>query len=109
VQDEPQDYVVATGESHSVREFVEKAFVHVNMPIEWEGSGVEEVGKCKKTGAVRVKVNPKYYRPAEVDQLLGDPSKAKKQLGWAPKITFDELVKIMVDADVELMKRDPTA
>jgi GDPmannose 4,6-dehydratase len=108
-QDEPDDYVIATGQTHSVREFVEKAFAHVGITIVWEGQGIDEVGKCKETGKIRVKVNPRYYRPAEVDKLLGDPTKAKKQLGWEPKTTFEDLIKLMVDADVELMKSDPTA
>lgn len=106
-QDNPEDFVIATGEAHSVREFVEAAFKHINREIVWEGEGINEVGKEKDTGIVRVRVNPKYFRPSEVDFLLGDASKAKQKLGWKPKTSFHELVKEMVDADIELMKLDP--
>lgn len=106
---EPNDFVIATGEYHSVREFVEVAFKHVGRTIIWEGSGLEEVGKEKETGTVRVKVNPKYFRPAEVDFLLGDASKAKEKLGWQRRISFQELVKEMVDSDIALMKKNPSA
>ena len=105
----PEDFVIATGQMHSVREFVEKAFAYIGKEIEWEGSGDNEVGKEKGTGVVRIQVNPKYYRPTEVEQLLGDPSKAKKSFGWAPKVTFDELVKDMMKSDIELMKSRPNA
>lgn len=98
-QDKPKDYVIATGETHSVREFVEEAFKVVSMPITWEGEGLEEVGKYD--GKVVVKINPKFYRPAEVDLLLGDYSEAKKELGWKPKITFKELVRLMVKNDLK--------
>lgn len=87
-QDKPQDFVIATNEVHSVREFVEASFKEIGREIVWEGSGENEVGKEKDTGIVRIKVNPKFYRPAEVEFLLGDPAKAKKELGWAPKISF---------------------
>ena len=87
-QDKPSDYVIATGESHSVREFVEASFRYVGIKIIWEGKGVSEVGKDAATGMVRVKINPKYFRPTEVDFLLGDPTKAKNELGWKPKVTF---------------------
>lgn len=87
-QDEPVDYVIATGESHSVREFVEAAFRYVGVEIIWEGKGTSEVGKDAATGKIRVKVNPKYFRPAEVDLLMGDSTKARKELGWKPKVTF---------------------
>ena len=97
-QEKPEDYVIGTGETHSVREFVEEAFKIVGMPIIWEGRGLEEVGKYN--GKVVIKINPKFYRPAEVDYLLADPSKAKKELGWEPKTTFKELVKIMVESDL---------
>ncbi|AEF97054.1 GDP-mannose 4,6-dehydratase [Methanotorris igneus] len=97
----PDDFVLATGETHSVREFVEKAFKVVDIEIEWEGKGVKEVGKNADTGEVLVKVNPKYFRPAEVDILVGDYSKAKKELGWEPKVKFDELVEMMVKADLK--------
>jgi GDPmannose 4,6-dehydratase len=102
-QDKPDDYVVATGEMHSVREFIEQAFGHVGIEVAWEGEGVKETGKNKATGDVIVRMDPRYYRPAEVDQLLGDPSKAKKQLGWEPKVKFAELVKIMTEGDLRLL------
>ncbi|XP_064087161.1 GDP-mannose 4,6 dehydratase-like isoform X1 [Macrobrachium nipponense] len=108
-QDEPEDYVLATGEVHSVREFVESSFKEIGREIYWEGSGVDEVGKEKGSDIVRVKVNPKYYRPAEVDFLQGDPTKAKTKFGWKHSFDFKALVKDMIQADIELMKRDPTA
>jgi len=95
-QDTPDDFVLATGEMHSVREFIEKAFAMKDLDIEWKGEGLEEVGIDKKTGRVLVKIDPKYFRPAEVEQLLGNSTKARKLLGWKPKITFDELVQVMV-------------
>uniref|UniRef100_A0A1B6DLJ7 GDP-mannose 4,6-dehydratase n=2 Tax=Clastoptera arizonana TaxID=38151 RepID=A0A1B6DLJ7_9HEMI len=108
-QDYPDDFVIATGETHSVREFVEASFDYIGKRIVWEGSGVEEVGKEEDTGIIRVRVNPKYFRPTEVDLLLGDPTKAKTKFGWKPKVTFKELVKDMMAADIELMKRNPSA
>ena len=100
-QDKPDDYVLATGEMHSVREFVEKAFAVVDISIEWQGEGVQTKGINKKTGDLLVEIDPEYFRPNEVEQLLGDPSKAKKELGWNPKKTsFDELVRLMVQYDV---------
>lgn len=108
-QNEPKDYVVATGETHSVREFVEAAFAVINRPIEWRGSGVDEVGVEKDTQIVRIKINPKYFRPTEVDLLLGDPTKAQTELGWKRKVSFLELVKDMVDSDIKLMLKNPTA
>nr|CAD7400029.1 unnamed protein product [Timema cristinae] len=108
-QSEPEDFVIATGETHSVREFVEAAFRHIGKEIVWEGAGESEVGKEKGTGVVRVRINPKYFRPTEVDLLLGDPSKAKEKFGWTPKVTFKELVKDMMDSDLELMKKNPAA
>eukprot|EP00049_Salpingoeca_infusionum_P015351 m.297957 g.297957 ORF g.297957 m.297957 type:complete len:363 (+) comp15859_c0_seq6:371-1459(+) len=108
-QDTPDDFVIATNEARSVREFVVASFKEVGVEIVWEGEGVEEVGKDKATGEVRVKVSPQFYRPAEVDFLLGNPAKAKEQLGWVPKNTFEELVKEMVAEDIALMKRDPEA
>lgn len=101
--EKPDDYVVATGETHSIREFVEKAFKVVGVDITWKGEGVDETGVDQK-GRVLVRVDPKYFRPTEVDLLLGDPSKAKKQLGWAPKVAFDDLVKEMVEKDIEMVK-----
>ncbi|KAI5701090.1 hypothetical protein M8J75_005963 [Diaphorina citri] len=108
-QDTPQDFVIATGETHSVREFVEAAFLYIGKTIGWEGTGKDEVGKEKDTGIVRVKVNENYFRPTEVDLLLGDASKAKKILGWEPKVNFLDLVKDMMEADLELMRKNPTA
>ena len=106
-QPEPDDYVLATGESHSVREFVEKAFGHVGRRIEWRGNGVSEQGVEAATGRVLIEVDPRYFRPTEVDALLGDPSKARQKLGWRHKVSFDELVREMVDADLALICRRP--
>ena len=100
-QDKPDDFVLATGETHTVREFVEAAFNEVDIKIEWRGEGVNEKGYCTKTGKLLVDVNPKFFRPAEVDLLLGDPSKAEKILGWKRKTDFKNLVKIMVNADLK--------
>lgn len=108
-QDSPDDYVIATGENHSVREFVEVAFNYIGKEIVWKGEGENEVGQEKDTGIIRVKVNPKYFRPTEVDLLLGDPSKAREKFGWKPKVTFKDLVKDMVESDLELMKKNPEA
>jgi len=102
--DEPGDYVLATGESHTVREFVEEAFAVMGEEISWKGTGVEETGILKSTGKTVVAIDPRYYRPTEVDLLLGNPSKAKEKLGWVPKVTFKELVKIMMKADFEKIK-----
>ena len=100
-QDKPDDYVLATGETHTVREFVEAAFEQVDVKINWEGSGVDEKGYCAKTGKLLVDVNPEFFRPAEVDLLLGDPTKAEKNLGWKRKVSFKDLVKIMVESDLK--------
>ncbi|MCX7801314.1 MAG: GDP-mannose 4,6-dehydratase [Fimbriimonadales bacterium] len=105
-QDEPDDYVVATGEQHSVRELVELTFDLVGMPIEWRGSGVNEVGVQRGTDRVLVAIDPRYYRPTEVDTLLGDPTKAKTKLGWQPRVTFHELIREMVHSDVAEAQRD---
>jgi GDPmannose 4,6-dehydratase len=99
-QEKPDDYVLATGENHSVREFVEKAFAHIGRTIVWRGVGVEEKGVERATGEVLVEVDPRYFRPTEVEALLGDSSKARSRLGWRHKISFEELVKDMVDADM---------
>jgi GDPmannose 4,6-dehydratase len=99
-QDKADDYVRATGESHSVREFVEKAFAHIGRTIVWRGSGVEEKGVEKSTSEVLVEVDPRYFRPTEVDSLLGDASKARARLGWRHKTSFDTLVTDMVEADM---------
>jgi|TARA_Y100000310_G_scaffold317623_1_gene370684 GDPmannose 4,6-dehydratase len=103
--DKPNDYVLATGEAHTVREFVEESFGVLGEEIEWKGKGENEKGILKSTGNVVVEINPHYFRPTEVEHLLGDPTKAKKELGWIPKVTFKELVKIMVNADWEKVKR----
>ncbi|SNS17719.1 MULTISPECIES: GDP-mannose 4,6-dehydratase [unclassified Azospirillum] len=102
-QDQADDYVLATGEMHTVREFVEKSFAHVGMTIVWSGSGVDEVGRCSATGRELVKVNPRYFRPTEVDLLLGDPSKAREKLGWKHSTPFAELVRDMMESDLKLM------
>ncbi len=105
-QPEPDDYVIATGQQHSVREFCELAFKEVGIDLEWQGKGVDEKGIDKKTGKVLVEVDSRYFRPAEVESLLGDPTKAKEKLGWQSKINFQELVKEMVKSDLEEAKRD---
>ncbi|MDR1220008.1 MAG: GDP-mannose 4,6-dehydratase [Treponema sp.] len=105
-QDEPGDYVIATGETRTVREFAETAFRCAGVEIEWKGSGVDEVGVDKKTGGVRVSVNPAFFRPAEVDVLLGSPAKAEAALGWRREVSFDEMVKRMVENDMELARRE---
>jgi len=108
-QEKADDYVVATNEAHSVRDFVEASFAHVGVEIEWSGTGVEEVGRDKATQLVRVQVDEKYFRPCEVEFLLGDAAKAKKAFGWEPEIKFEALCAEMVAADVELMKKNPAA
>lgn len=105
-QDTPDDYVIATNETRTVREFVETAFKHVDMDIEWSGTGVNEVGKDKATGKVVVKVNPEFFRPAEVELLIGNPAKADTTLGWVREISFSELVERMVKNDLELVKKE---
>lgn len=103
--DTPEDFVIATGEQHSVREFTERAFREVGINLRWEGEGINERGIDTATGRVLVEVDPKYFRPAEVETLLGDPAKAKKLLGWNPsKTSFEELVRIMVRHDVAYIK-----
>jgi GDPmannose 4,6-dehydratase len=105
-QDTPDDYVLATGESHSVREFVEKAFSHVGKTILWRGKGVEEKGVDKSTGKELVEVDPRYFRPSEVHSLIGDASKARAKLGWKHKMSFDTLVADMVEADMALVREE---
>ena len=105
-QNEPDDYVLATGESNSVREFVELAFAETGRTIEWRGCGVEEKGIDAKTGQVLVEVDPRYFRPTEVDHLQGDPSKAHQRLGWRHRTSFAELVKDMVQADLVTIPRE---
>tara|TARA_E500000178_G_scaffold51543_1_gene47194 strand:+ start:186 stop:1223 length:1038 start_codon:yes stop_codon:yes gene_type:complete len=99
----PNDYVIATGKSRSVKEFVEKAFKHVKIKIKWKGKGIKEVGYNTANNQILVKVDPKYFRPTDINELRGDYSKARRELGWKPKKTFDEMVKIMVESDLEKM------
>ena len=102
----PEDFVIATGEMHSVRELFSKAFAEAGINIRWEGKGIDEKGIDVATGKVLVEVDPKYFRPAEVEQLLGDPTKAKTLLGWNPtKTSFDELIKKMVRYDLEYVEK----
>jgi GDPmannose 4,6-dehydratase len=105
-QSVPEDFVIATGEQHSVREFVMRAGGCLGMSIDWRGRGVEEQGVDTRTGRIIVKIDPRYFRPTEVDSLLGDASKARAKLGWKPEISFDALVKEMVAADLEIARRD---
>ena len=108
--DTPEDFVIATGETRTVREFAEAAFAHAGMQLRWEGEGVREKGIDQATGRTLVEVSPEFFRPAEVDLLLGDPSKARELLGWNPrKTSFEELVKIMVEHDMELVRRGGVA
>jgi GDPmannose 4,6-dehydratase len=104
-QQEPDDYVLATGESHSVREFVEAAFAQVGRHIEWRGTGIEEVGMDKGSNQPLVSIDPRYFRPTEVEQLLGDPAKAKRKLGWSHRIGFKELVAEMMESDLQRVPR----
>ena len=103
--DRPVDFVIATGETRTVRDFCDRAFARVGLPLRWEGQGVEERG-LSEDGRVLVEVDPRYFRPTEVEVLLGDPSKAKRELGWSPEVTFERLVDIMVDADCERVRRE---
>jgi len=105
-QDEPDDYVIATGRQWAVRDFVDAAFAEIGVKLEWRGSGVEEKGVDARTGKVRVEVDPRYFRPTEVETLLGDPSKAKRKLGWEPRITLEEMVGEMVREDLKAAERD---
>lgn len=105
-QKEAEDYVLATGVTYTVRAFVELAFKEVGIAISWEGEGVNEVGINKETGKVIIKVDPKYFRPTEVDLLIGDPTKAKQELGWEPEYDLEALVKDMVSSDLKLFKKD---
>lgn len=104
-QDKPDDFVIATNETRTVREFVETAFRHVGITIEWQGSGIDEIGINKENGKTVVKINQKFFRPAEVDILLGNPAKAENVLGWKREISFSELVERMVKHDLEQIKR----
>ncbi len=105
-QDQPEDFVIATGEQHSVREFVELAGAELGMRIEWQGKGVAEQGVDRASGRTVVKVDPRYFRPTEVDTLLGDPRKARERLGWKAETSFAALVKEMVASDLEIARRD---
>jgi GDPmannose 4,6-dehydratase len=105
-QPEAEDFVIATGEQHSVREFVERAGARLGMRIEWRGQGVEEYGVDTVSGRTVVRIDPRYFRPTEVDTLLGDPTKARQKLGWKPECSFESLVHEMVDADLALAQRD---
>ena len=104
--EKPEDFVIATGVTHTVREFCARAFECAGIHIEWRGKGLEEKGVDRKSGAVRIEIDPRYLRPTEVDLLMGDATKARKQLGWKPTVDFDALVKLMVDADLALAKRE---
>lgn len=104
-QDTPDDFVIATGETHTVREFTEIAFREVGIELRWKGEAEQEQGYNASTGTILVEVSPRYYRPTEVELLIGDPTKAKAKLGWEPRVKFEELVKIMVNADLEKVKR----
>lgn len=105
-QEKPEDYVLATGEAHSIREFCDVAFKEIGITLEWQGSGVDEIGVDTESGKTLVKVNPDYFRPAEVDLLLGDPTKAETELGWERKVDFPGLVKLMVEHDLEIESRN---
>ena len=105
-QDEPDDFCIATGVQYSVRDFVNYAYEYLGKSIRWEGEGVDEKGYDSESGQCIVAVDPRYFRPTEVETLLGDPSKAKEKLGWEPKITFQEMVQEMVESDLQLAKRD---
>ena len=104
-QDEPEDYVIATGEQHSVRDFIEESARHIDINLTWKGKGSDEKG-YDPDGNCIVAIDPKYYRPTEVDTLLGDPSKAKEKLGWSPRVKFKELVREMVESDLILAQKD---
>jgi len=103
-QEKPKDYVIATGETHTVRNFVENAAKELDINLTWKGEGINEKG-YNKNGEKIIQINPEFYRPAEVQLLLGDASKAKKELGWEPKTSFDELVEMMVKSDFDKLKK----
>jgi len=113
-EDEPDDYVIATGESHSVRQFSHLAFAHAGIELEWKGEGIQEKGIVRslspiiasalRVGDTVIEIDPRYFRPTEVERLLGDYSKARRKLGWEPKVRFDELIKMMVDADIKALE-----
>jgi GDPmannose 4,6-dehydratase len=103
-QDNPEDFVIATGENHTIREFVEACCKELDIDIEWRGEGINEVGVDKETNKTIIEVDSKYFRPAEVEVLLGDPSKAKEKLNWEAKTKFEDLVKLMIRSDYKLIK-----
>jgi GDPmannose 4,6-dehydratase len=105
-QEQAEDFVIATGEMHTVREMCARAFARAGIELEWRGEGAEECGVDSRSGRVLVEVDRRYLRPTEVDELLGDPSKAKERLGWTPSTTFEQLVDLMIDADLELARRE---
>ncbi len=104
-QDKPEDFVIATGETHSVREFVEACCEELGMKLKWEGEGLDEIGIDENSGEIIIKINPKYFRPTEVEMLLGNPTKAKEKLNWEARIKFDKLAKLMVKSDYDLISR----
>jgi GDPmannose 4,6-dehydratase len=108
-QPKPGDYVLATGEAHTVRELVERAFAVVGRKIAWRGQGKDEIGVDEKTGETLIEIDPNYFRPTEVDYLLGDPSKARRELGWKHRVSFDELIEEMVKSDLEQLARGGAA
>ena len=108
-QEQAEDYVIATGETYSVRTFAEMVFQRLGMPLEWQGSGTDESGVNTNSGETVIRIDPKYFRPAEVDLLLGDPTKARRQLGWELKTSFEQLVAMMTDADFEQAEREKRA
>ncbi|OIO56383.1 MAG: GDP-mannose 4,6-dehydratase [Alphaproteobacteria bacterium CG_4_10_14_0_2_um_filter_63_37] len=103
-QDEPQEYVFATGQTHTIRDFAERAFAVAGMAIQWEGEGVKEVGRDRSSGKVVVRVNPDYFRPAEVELLIGDPTRAITELGWRPQVSYEGLIEMMVKADLDRVR-----
>jgi GDPmannose 4,6-dehydratase len=105
-QAQPEDFVIATGEQHSVREFAERAAAALDMRLEWQGKGVEERGIDTRSGRVVIRIDPRYFRPTEVESLLGDPTKARERLGWVPEIDFQTLINEMVAEDLDLARRD---
>lgn len=104
--EKPSDYVIATGEMHTVREFIEKSFQILGMPIQWKGSGADEVGIDKNSNKIVIRIDPQYYRPTEVEQLLGDATKAREILGWKPLVSFEQLVELMVKADYDAIMQN---
>jgi GDPmannose 4,6-dehydratase len=105
-QSQPEDFVIASGEQHTVREFVDRAASELGIFIDWRGTDVNEIGTERASGKVIVRVDPRYFRPTEVDTLLGDPAKAREKLGWVPKTSFDALVREMASCDLREAQRD---